>query len=91
MNQTAPIRPVLTGSKIRRDMFGNLRAVPRHLSATGPRESAAFKLTPEKPKHNIDALLDANLYVERIVDRLSKTIDARTVNKNRQRFSGKAR
>lgn len=85
--KTIDHRPARTGSKIRRDMFGNLRAVPNHLrlNFTGPEP---FVRTRRGHDPDLDPMLNSHLYVDHLVERLSRTLDVRGVNATRQKFSG---
>lgn len=78
-----------SGSKIRRDMFGNLRAVPEHkkLKAYEPEET--FTRTRRGHDPDLDPLLNPHLYVDNLVERLSHSLDVRGVNSTRDKFSGK--
>lgn len=67
------MKQVLPKSTIRRDMFGNIRAAPRHrIEIEEPTEE--FAMTQRKPRHNIESLLDATLYVENVT-RAAKSLD----------------
>jgi hypothetical protein len=81
------MRTVLPKSKIRRDMFGNLRPAPRVAKIEVSSKIEGFTQTDQKPKRSIDTLLNPALYVERIT-RIAKSCDARKVNLLRQKFSG---
>ena len=84
------MRAVLPKSTIRRDMFGNLRPVPRAARIAVEGENEGFAETQQKPKRSIDPLLNPALYVERIT-RIAKSCDTRKVNLLRQKFSGQQR
>jgi len=78
-----------SGSKIRRDMFGNLRAVPEHKMLRAYEESDCFIAKRRGHDPELDALFNPHLYVDNLVERLSHTLDVRGVNHRRKKFSGK--
>ena len=89
-----------SGSKIRRDMFGNLRAVPEHrlLRNVHRRVNANRTLTRHtnnftsiQPEQDILPLLDPHIYVNEIMDRLTRSQDPRPVNRYRTKFSERHR
>ena len=83
-------------SKIRRDMFGNLRAVPEkkvprtanRFNRTHAQGTEAFTIT--RPQDDISSLLDPHIYVDDILERLSYSQDPRPVNRNRAKFSNRS-
>ena len=77
-----------SGSKIRRDMFGNLRAVPEHKMLRAYEESDSFIEKGNGHDPVLDPLLNPHLYVDNLVERLSRTLDVRGVNHRRKKFSG---
>ena len=69
-----------SGSKIRRDMFGNLRACPEHKMLRAYEESDFFVIKRSGHDPDLDPLLNPHLYVDNLVERLSRTLDVRGVN-----------
>lgn len=78
-----------SGSKIRRDMFGNLRAVPEHKMLRAYEEPEPLSERRRGHDPDLDPLLNPHLYVDHLVERLSRTLDVRGVNHGRKKFSGK--
>jgi len=95
LNQTYA-HPVLKNhgkSKIRRDMFGNLRPVPRPPSVQVVKTDE-FTVTHQHRGRNISTLLDPHLYVNQLLERVSQSVEQkssnlRVINKERPRYSGK--
>lgn len=86
------MRAVLPKSKIRRDMFGNLRAVPRSTRMMPAEENEGFTLTQQQQTRGLDSLLHPTLYVEHLT-RVARSCDRRgdkwKINQLRAKFSGR--
>lgn len=90
------MRAVLPKSKIRRDMFGNLRAVPRSTRMMPAEENEGFTRTQQQQTGGLDSLLNPTLYVEHLT-RMARSCDRRhfsagdkwKINQLRAKFSGR--
>jgi len=84
-----------SGSKIRRDMCGNLRSVPEHRLHRVHRRNNISQVNGTdhfiiiRPEQDISPLLDPHKYVDDIIYRLSRSQDPRPINRYRQKFSEK--
>lgn len=86
------MQAVLPKSRIRRDMFGNLRAVPNNARMEPAEENNGFTLTQQQRSTALDSLLDPTLYVQHLT-RVARSCDRRgdkwKVNQLRTKFSGR--